>query len=54
MSGYWYDIENSIFGLARKMPQLEGLDSYKAAIEAGAKTFRGSLEFERLPPPLGV
>jgi hypothetical protein len=49
MSGYWYDIENSMYRLAQKIPNLKGYEDFKSSIESGARAFKGTLEFKRLP-----
>jgi hypothetical protein len=53
MEGDWYDVNNSIYHLARQMPDLNGLDELTTAVENGAITFKGHLEFTRLPRPVG-
>jgi hypothetical protein len=45
MTGFWYDIDNSILNLAR-MPALKGLDDLVHGIESGSVTFEGRF---RLP-----
>jgi hypothetical protein len=53
MEGHWFDIDNSIFNFARRIPGLNALQDVSQALERGAITFKGSLEFDRLPPPAG-
>jgi hypothetical protein len=53
MSGLWYDIDNSIFSLARRMPGLKGLDELVQGIEQGSITFKGALSFKRIGKPAG-
>jgi hypothetical protein len=53
MSGLWYDIDNSIFNLARRMPDLKGLDELVHGIESGSITFKGALSFKRIGKPAG-
>lgn len=53
MTGVWYDIDNSIFNLARRIPDLKGMDDLTQGIEKGSITFRGVLSFGRLPKPAG-
>jgi hypothetical protein len=48
MEGHWYDINNGVYFLARRMKQLAGLDQLRTAVENGAVTFGGALEFKRL------
>lgn len=54
MDGVWYDIDNSVFNLARRIPDLNGLDLLNDGIEKGAITFKGALSFKRLPRPTGL
>jgi hypothetical protein len=51
MSGYWYDIDNAIYNLARRMGHLQGFDDLREKVEQGAVTFGGRLEFTRLAAP---
>jgi hypothetical protein len=51
MEGYWYDVDNSIYNLARRIPNLNGLHDLMEAVQKGTVTFKGLLEFDRLPPP---
>jgi hypothetical protein len=53
MEGYWYDVDNTMYNLARRIPNLGGLTELTEKVEKGAVTFKGSLEFNRLPPPAG-
>jgi hypothetical protein len=48
MNGHWYDINNGVYNLARRMETLGGLDELRHAVENGAVTFGGVLEFKRL------
>lgn len=48
MDGYWYDVDNVIYGLARRIKSLAGYQELAAAVEKGAVTFRGVLQFRRL------
>jgi hypothetical protein len=54
MSGYWYDINNSLFNLAMKIGDLKGIEELKNAVSRGAITFKGSTEFTRWEKPKGV
>ena len=54
MTGLWYDIDNSILNLARRMPALKGLDDLIHGIESGSITFKGPLSFTRLRAPAGM
>jgi hypothetical protein len=54
MEGRWYDIDNSIYGLARRMSGLAGFQELTQAVENGAVTFKGLLEFKRLKKPPGI
>ncbi|MCP9626932.1 hypothetical protein NML43_07530 [Rhodopseudomonas palustris] len=54
MTGYWYDINNSVFNLARRIDALTGFDELSLAVEKGAVTFGGRLEFSRVEPPPGM
>lgn len=51
MSGLWYDIDNSVFNLARRMPELKGMDDLIKELEKGSITFKGPLSFRRIDPP---
>jgi hypothetical protein len=53
MIGVWYDIDNSIFNLARRIPGLRGFDELAHGIESGSVTFKGALSFTRLHKPAG-
>jgi hypothetical protein len=48
MDGHWYDIDNSIYHLARRIDSLTGFHELREALENGAVTFGGRLEFKRL------
>jgi hypothetical protein len=48
MSGRWYDVNNGIYNLARRMGPLIGFQELQQAVENGAVTFGGVLEFKRL------
>lgn len=54
MSGHWYDVNNAIYNLARHMDHLPGFAELRAAVENGAVTFGGALEFNRLHVPQGT
>ena len=54
MRGHWYDINNSIYNLARRFDNLTGLADLSEAVENGAVTFGGAVEFKRLPAPAGT
>jgi hypothetical protein len=47
MSGVWYDIDNSMYSLALKMPGLVGIQALQNAVSHGSITFRGTIEFDR-------
>jgi hypothetical protein len=51
MTGHWYDINNGVYNLARRMNHLKGLQDLSQAVEKGAVTFGGSIEFKRIPVP---
>lgn len=51
MTGYWYDINNSLFSLAHKMKDLRGLQELTEAVSRGAITFKGDIEFSRWSAP---
>jgi hypothetical protein len=53
-SGRWYDINNAVYYLARRMGPIEGLPELRDAVEHGAVTFGGALEFKRIPKPPGA
>jgi hypothetical protein len=53
MEGRWYDVDNAIYNLARRIPDLKGFQVLSQAVEKGAVTFKGALTFERLPEPPG-
>jgi hypothetical protein len=48
MNGHWYDINNGVYNLARRMQQLTGVHELSQAVERGAVTFGGALQFRRL------
>jgi hypothetical protein len=54
MEGRWYDVDNSVYNLARRMPNLKGVQSLVEAVEKGAITFKGRLTFNRLAKPAGA
>jgi hypothetical protein len=54
MVGVWYDIDNSIFNLARRMPDLKGLDELTSGVDKGSITFKGALTFSRIERPAGT
>jgi hypothetical protein len=51
MTGVWYDIDNSVLNLARRIPQLKGLDELVHQVEMGSITFKGALSFRRIDRP---
>ena len=51
MTGQWFDINNAIYNLARRIDHLQGFDQLRVAVEQGAVTFGGRLEFKRLTAP---
>jgi hypothetical protein len=53
MEGRWYDVDNTIYHLARRKPDLKGFQSLATAVEKGAVTFKGALTFQRIPQPPG-
>jgi hypothetical protein len=53
MSGLWYDIDNSVFNLARRIPDLKGMDQLIDKLEKGSITFKGALSFRRIDNPAG-
>ena len=54
MEGHWYDINNGVYNLARRMNNLDGLAHLSEAVEKGAATFGGAIEFKRLQAPAGT
>jgi hypothetical protein len=54
MVGVWYDIDNSVFNLARRIPNLKGMDQLVSGVDSGSITFKGVLAFNRLQPPAGI
>jgi hypothetical protein len=54
MDGHWYDINNGVYNLARRMNTLDGLAQLSEAVEKGAATFGGATEFKRLQAPPGT
>ena len=53
MTGVWYDIDNSVLNLARRIPDLKGMDELTRQVETGSITFKGALSFRRIPQPAG-
>jgi hypothetical protein len=53
MSGLWYDIDNSVLNLARRIPDLKGMDELVRELEKGSITFKGPLSFRRIDRPAG-
>lgn len=53
MSGVWYDIDNSVFNLARNIPNLKGMDALIEKLDKGSVTFKGPLSFRRIDKPAG-
>jgi hypothetical protein len=49
MEGRWYDIDNAVYNLARQIPELKGFQELAQSVQSGAVTFKGDLEFARLP-----
>lgn len=49
MNGIWYDVDNTILNIAKKIPGLDGVEKLNEAVGQGAITFRGALNFHRLP-----
>jgi hypothetical protein len=47
MTGIWYDINNTIYNLALKMPDLKGVDALRQAVSHGAISFKGTVAFNR-------
>jgi hypothetical protein len=54
MQGYWYDINNCVYNLARRMSSLQGFEQLREAVEKGAVTFGGEIRFKRLPGLPGI
>jgi hypothetical protein len=54
MEGHWYDINNGVYNLARRMDHLTGLPELTKAVENGAVTFGGAIEFKRVEVPHGT
>jgi hypothetical protein len=53
MRGIWYDIDNTIYNLARRIPDMQGLEALEQAVQNGAVTFKGAIEFRRMQRPAG-
>jgi hypothetical protein len=53
MTGLWYDIDNSVLSLARRIPDLKGMDQLIERLEKGSVTFKGALSFRRIDKPAG-
>jgi hypothetical protein len=51
MSGIWYDVDNSMYNLALKIPGLAGIEALQSAVSRGSITFRGAIDFERWTAP---
>jgi hypothetical protein len=51
MQGLWYDIDNSVFNLARNIPGLKGMDELIKKLESGSITFKAPLSFRRIDKP---
>jgi hypothetical protein len=47
MTGIWYDINNTIYNLALKMPDLKGVDALRQGVSHGAISFKGTVAFNR-------
>lgn len=54
MEGHWYDINNGVYNLARRMNNPSGLPELTKAVENGAVTFGGAIEFHRVDVPKGA
>jgi hypothetical protein len=54
MTGVWYDIDNSVLNLARRIPNLRGMDELLHEVETGSITFKGALSFHRIDQPAGT
>jgi hypothetical protein len=54
MIGVWYDIDNSVLNLARRIPDLRGMDELVHQVEMGSITFKGALTFRRIDRPAGT
>jgi hypothetical protein len=54
MEGHWYDINNGIYSLARRMKSLSGFKELSVAVENGTVTFGGALEFKRVKVLPGI
>jgi hypothetical protein len=48
MQGRWYDINNCVYNLARRIDRLQGFEQLREAVETGAVTFGGEIKFKRL------
>jgi hypothetical protein len=53
MSGLWYDVDNSVLNLARRIPDLGGMDALMREVDKGSITFKGPLNFRRIDKPAG-
>lgn len=53
MKGVWYDIDNSVLNLARRIPDLKGMEKLIHEVETGSITFKGALTFRRIGPRSG-
>ncbi|HXI06293.1 MAG: hypothetical protein ACRC1G_08675 [Bradyrhizobium sp.] len=51
MNGVWYDIDNSVLNLARRIPNLKGMEELIRQVEMGSVTFKGALSFHRIDKP---
>jgi hypothetical protein len=54
MNGHWYDIDNGIYKLVRRMGSISGFEDLRKMVENGAVTFGGDLEFSRLKTVPGM
>jgi hypothetical protein len=48
MSGTWYDVDNMIYYIATRLPSVQKTEELKAALNSGATTFKGRVEFEKV------
>jgi hypothetical protein len=48
MSGKWYDIDNMIYFLSTHVPATQNAEELKKALNYGATTFKGLVEFEKV------
>ncbi len=48
MSGTWYDVDNMIYYLATRLPMAQKAGELENALNFGATTFKGHVEFEKV------